>query len=95
MIFCGSLLRMRGPVTPQPVEDEAGNVLVWNGEVFGGVALPEGSNDTAVLLQLLHEGPRLLPHLLASVEGPFAFVYFHVFYFLPLSLEGRRKNLFR
>ena len=39
MSLFGSVLHLRGDgVTQQPVIDEAsGNVLAWNGEVFGGV----------------------------------------------------------
>ena len=24
-------------MTPQPLEDESGNTLLWNGEIFGGI----------------------------------------------------------
>ena len=36
-LFCGSVLHQRGNLTPQPLEDEGGNVLLWNGEIFGGI----------------------------------------------------------
>jgi hypothetical protein len=32
---------------------KSGNVLCWNGEVFGGLPVPDGTNDTAVLLASL------------------------------------------
>ncbi len=39
--FClslvGTVLHLRGSKTPQPLEDECGNVLLWNGEIFGGI----------------------------------------------------------
>jgi len=39
--FCltliGTVLHLRGSKTPQPLIDECGNVLLWNGEIFGGV----------------------------------------------------------
>ena len=33
----GTVLHLRGTKTPQPLEDECGNVLLWNGEIFGGI----------------------------------------------------------
>lgn len=36
--FFGSVLHMRGDkVTPQPLVSIAGDVLLWNGEIFDGV----------------------------------------------------------
>ena len=32
--FEGSVLHLRGPKTQQPLVDECGNVLLWNGEIF-------------------------------------------------------------
>lgn len=32
-----SILHLRGKFTPQPLKDKMGNVLIWNGEIFGGV----------------------------------------------------------
>jgi len=58
----GAVLHLRGGVTaggpvedatPQPVQDGDGNVLLWNGEVFHGLLVPSGSNDTAVVLAAL------------------------------------------
>lgn len=52
--FVGALLSLRGdrPVS-QPVKDSAGNVLVYNGEVFGGLGVQPGENDTVVLMAAL------------------------------------------
>lgn len=36
--LCAFVLHVRGEsVTKQPVEDSFGNVLSWNGEIFGGI----------------------------------------------------------
>ena len=39
--FClslvGTVLHLRGSKTPQPLEDGCGNILLWNGEIFGGI----------------------------------------------------------
>lgn len=32
-----TVLHLRGTNTSQPVEDESGNILLWNGEIFGGL----------------------------------------------------------
>ncbi len=75
----GTVLWQRGALpTTQPLEDAGGNVLLWNGEVFGGDALsvPSGASDTDALLAALAGCPSV-PALLARVQGPFAFVYFH------------------
>ena len=35
----GSVLSMRPPLTPQPLGNEKGDLLLWNGEVFGGLTV--------------------------------------------------------
>lgn len=67
LVLLTSVLHMRGPqLYPQPAHDEAGNVLLWNGEVFAGRLTedkePEaratanpglGESDTKAVLQAL------------------------------------------
>ncbi|PKU81136.1 asparagine synthetase domain-containing protein 1 [Dendrobium catenatum] len=52
--FIGAMLQLRGlsPV-PQPLEDASGNLLVYNGEIFGGIHVADGSNDLELLLHEL------------------------------------------
>ncbi|PIN16750.1 hypothetical protein CDL12_10595 [Handroanthus impetiginosus] len=52
--FIGATLQLRGvnPVV-QPLTDEFGNVLVYNGEIFGGIDFNSDSNDSEILLQSL------------------------------------------
>lgn len=52
--FFGAMLQFRGlsPVS-QPLEDAFGNLLVYNGEIFGGINVPNDSNDLEVLLHKL------------------------------------------
>ena len=33
----GSVLNMRPPLTPQPISNDKGDLLLWNGELFGGL----------------------------------------------------------
>lgn len=34
--FYGHVLHLRGDITSQPLIDFKGNILLWNGEIFGG-----------------------------------------------------------
>ena len=38
-LFIGCTLQFQGNCTSQPITDEEGNVLLWNGEIFGGVTV--------------------------------------------------------
>ncbi|XP_059655687.1 uncharacterized protein LOC132302766 isoform X2 [Cornus florida] len=52
--FIGATLQLRGisPIT-QPLADTHGNILVYNGEIFGGIHVSSDSNDTEILMQSL------------------------------------------
>lgn len=40
LLLVGSTLHIRGcSVTKQPLKDLAGNVLLWNGEIFSGISV--------------------------------------------------------
>lgn len=86
--LCGAVLSIQGySPTPQPVLDDSGNALLWNGEVFGPSDLsPEGDEcDTLLVARLLagavgdaldpEDGARRVAAALGRVEGPFAFVF--------------------
>ncbi|KAL0302316.1 UNVERIFIED_CONTAM: Asparagine synthetase domain-containing protein 1 [Sesamum angustifolium] len=61
--FVGATLQLRG-VTPvvQPLTDAFGNVLVYNGEIFGGINFSSDSNDTEVLMQSLGQCCSCISH---------------------------------
>lgn len=69
---------MRGLLTPQPVLDNAGNVLEWNGEIFGGLPVRPEENDTAVFSQRLSgcDSPSEILSVLSTIQGPWGFVYY-------------------
>ena len=71
-----AVLGLRGTApTPQPLRDEFGNILLWNGEIFGGEifdAITAGA-ATAPLLAAL--GTTSVPTVMASLVGPWAFAY--------------------
>ncbi|CAG11243.1 unnamed protein product, partial [Tetraodon nigroviridis] len=77
-LFSAHVLHMRGLLTPQPVQDAAGNVFQWNGEVFGGLPVMPEENDTRVFSQRLSScgGPAEILSVLATLRGPWAFVYY-------------------
>lgn len=77
-LFSGHVLHMRGLLTPQPLQDDDGNILLWNGEVFGGLPVGAEENDTEVVLQHLSlcENPSDLLSVLSQVKGPWSFIYY-------------------
>ncbi|KAM9954500.1 hypothetical protein ACTFIW_003099 [Dictyostelium discoideum] len=91
MELISSVLGLRGPLTIQPLTDENnGNTLLWNGELFGGYEIGIHDNDTCLLLHLLskingneneneeineNEIERELIEIMLKIKGPFAFLY--------------------
>jgi asparagine synthetase B (glutamine-hydrolysing) len=88
--FFASVLSLRGDenenenannvVVRQPLcSKRTGNMLLWNGEIFGGVALAPHESDTRALLDLLDGGSDdddSILQVLANVDGPHAFCYY-------------------
>ncbi|TDH07212.1 hypothetical protein EPR50_G00121220 [Perca flavescens] len=98
--FSAHVLHMRGILTPQPFQDNAGNVLVWNGEIFGGLPVMPEDNDTAVLSQRLSScnSPSEILSLLSAVRGPWGFVYYQKagdYLWFGRDFLGRRSLLWK
>ncbi|KOS16674.1 Asparagine synthetase domain-containing protein [Escovopsis weberi] len=79
--FTSSVLALRGDhVARQPLVDEQGSVLCWNGEAWRirGQDLVEGNDAEAVLALLAAAGGSRggVLDALRSVEGPFAFIFY-------------------
>ncbi|XP_077583670.1 asparagine synthetase domain-containing protein 1 [Stigmatopora nigra] len=76
--FSAHVLHMRGLLTPQPLQDHAGNLLLWNGEVFGGLEVPPTENDTSVVLRHLFNcsDQTDILSVLSAIRGPWGFVYY-------------------
>lgn len=82
----GSVLSMRGALTAQPITDQHGNCLIWNGELFGlrdeenGVDVSDPvMSDTQLVLDWLAvtcDADHVM-RVLARVEGPYALIYYH------------------
>lgn len=86
LTFTSTVLSLRGDhVTKQPFQDHhTGSVLCWNGEAWRiGGRLVRGNDGEAVFALLCNASPSetgsgdALLEALRSIEGPFAFVYFH------------------
>ncbi|KAK9788308.1 hypothetical protein WJX73_010668 [Symbiochloris irregularis] len=79
-LFAASLLQVRGaePISSSslPLADKAGSVLLFNGELFGGLNVAAGCNDGQALLhELCHSDDPA--HMLSRLLGPWALVYWH------------------
>lgn len=85
LTFTSSVLSLRGDsVTQQPlVDDSTGSMLCWNGEAWKIGGQHVGGNDGDAILRLLttasplRDSPDAILEALRSIEGPFAFVFFH------------------
>ncbi|XP_041720117.1 asparagine synthetase domain-containing protein 1 [Coregonus clupeaformis] len=99
-LFSAHVLHMRGCLAPQPAQDSNRNVLMWNGEVFGGLLLRPEENDTDVLSHHLSacNSPTEILSVLANVRGPWAFTYYqqagHYLWF-GRDFFGRRSLLWQ
>ncbi|XP_078460118.1 asparagine synthetase domain-containing protein 1 isoform X2 [Lampetra planeri] len=84
--FLARVLHLRGDSPePQPAVDARGNVLLWNGEVFGGLEVPPGESDTSVVLRALagdgddsggDGADSAILSTLSLVRGPWALLYY-------------------
>eukprot|EP01126_Amoeba_proteus_P061297 TRINITY_DN8212_c0_g1_i1.p1 TRINITY_DN8212_c0_g1~~TRINITY_DN8212_c0_g1_i1.p1 ORF type:complete len:249 (-),score=37.45 TRINITY_DN8212_c0_g1_i1:1250-1954(-) len=78
LILMGAILHLRGldPVL-QPTKDEQGNVLVFNGEIFGGLEVPLEDNDTETLLSSLSRcnSHSEIHQTMEKILGPWSFAY--------------------
>ncbi|KAK7368331.1 hypothetical protein VNO80_10356 [Phaseolus coccineus] len=89
--FFGAALQLRG-IKPliQPLVDTLGNILVYNGEIFGGFHLESDCNDTEFLMRTLGEccscascsaghcvecGKSSVVGVLSTIKGPWAIIY--------------------
>ncbi|XP_031268038.1 asparagine synthetase domain-containing protein 1 isoform X2 [Pistacia vera] len=56
LLFIGATLQLRGlnPIL-QPLQDSSKNILVYNGEIFGGIHVESDRNDAEVLMRTLEQ----------------------------------------
>eukprot|EP00004_Rigifila_ramosa_P016381 TRINITY_DN3886_c0_g1_i1.p1 TRINITY_DN3886_c0_g1~~TRINITY_DN3886_c0_g1_i1.p1 ORF type:complete len:677 (-),score=108.94 TRINITY_DN3886_c0_g1_i1:91-2121(-) len=87
--LCAATLFLRGDVpTPQPLQDAAGNVLLWNGEIYSSttVTVQPHESDTAALMRVLSAAvvgldgigaAKQVAQVLSGVHGEFAWAFWH------------------
>ncbi|XP_046387904.1 asparagine synthetase domain-containing protein 1 isoform X2 [Ischnura elegans] len=79
--FEGHVLWMQGcKVVAQPAADEFGNILLWNGDIFGGKykKASDDVGDTAALLRALAENtPAGICGTFSEVIGPWSVIYWN------------------
>ncbi|XP_034042760.1 asparagine synthetase domain-containing protein 1 isoform X1 [Thalassophryne amazonica] len=99
-VFSAHVLHMRGLLTPQPLRSTTGNILLWNGEVFGGLPVMPEENDSAVVFERLLSCKQPAENLsvLSSIRGPWAFVYYQQagdYLWFGRDFFGRRSLLWK
>ncbi|KAM6175143.1 asparagine synthetase domain-containing protein 1 [Erethizon dorsatum] len=99
-LFSGHVLHLRGVLTTQPVEDERGNVFLWNGEVFGGVKIETEENDTQIMFKYLssYNSEADILSLFSEVQGPWSFIYYQAsshYLWFGRDFFGRRSLLWQ
>jgi len=104
-----SVLHIQGAeVASQPARDSEGNLLLWNGEVFGGMEIRADASDTTCVMEKIAQvvaeqedqdvsgvGAALV-RVLSAIQGPFALIYFHTVsgtLFFARDAIGRRSLL--
>jgi asparagine synthetase B (glutamine-hydrolysing) len=84
--FIASVLHIQGDiVTQQPYVDDENNILLWNGEVFGGLNLSKHENDTVIVSNILKnslnheitERTNEIVNIMNRIQGPYSFIYYH------------------
>lgn len=75
--FHGSLLQLRGAApSTSPLRDAAGNVLLFNGQIFGGsLEVQPGASDAQLLLQALGQPGADVPAVLSGLRGPWVLAF--------------------
>ncbi|XP_045814485.1 asparagine synthetase domain-containing protein 1 isoform X1 [Trifolium pratense] len=91
LCFIGATLQLRGTLPlVQPLVDASRNILLYNGEIFGGLQLATDCNDAEFLMQTLGNccscgsfltgfcvkcGKGSVTDVLSTIKGPWAIVY--------------------
>ncbi|XP_027627369.1 asparagine synthetase domain-containing protein 1 [Tupaia chinensis] len=97
-LFSAHVLHLRGFLTAQPVEDERGNVFLWNGEVFNGIKVEAEENDTQIMFNYLSscKNESDVLSVFSEVQGPWSFIYYQAsshYLWFGRDFFGRRSLL--
>ena len=76
--FVGCVLWLRGqcPQSQPLINQQNGDLFLWNGDVFEGVDMDAKQCDTSVLGELLSDPNLNIPQFMSNIRGPFAFIYY-------------------
>ncbi|XP_071542024.1 asparagine synthetase domain-containing protein 1 isoform X1 [Panulirus ornatus] len=77
-VFEGCVLWLQGiEPTTQPVTDEYGNILLWNGDILAGFEIPENESDTKYISDnLATKGEAAILSFLGTIKGPWSLIYY-------------------
>ncbi|GCC32387.1 asparagine synthetase domain-containing protein 1 [Chiloscyllium punctatum] len=100
IFLSGHVLHMRGCLNPQPLQDTQGNLLLWNGEIFGGIEIGPEANDTLIILQHLSscKNEESILSVFSTIQGPWTFIYYQAFshcLWFGRDFFGRRSLLWQ
>lgn len=75
--ICCSVLHLRGKCVTalQPLENDQGDLLCWNGEVWNGLGIKFTDNDTIQLMSALSKPYTNVVDIVRAIEGPYAFIF--------------------
>jgi len=98
LTLVANTLHLRGPPTQQPFVDDDENVLLWNGEIYGGIQVGSDENDTAVLSRRLRscKDGHEIHGVLSVILGEWAIIYWQKHtrtLFFARDAIGRRSLL--
>ncbi|KAG4304448.1 hypothetical protein PORY_002158 [Pneumocystis oryctolagi] len=73
--MCCSVLNLRGnrDIVLQPIENDYGDVLFWNGEVWDGLEMAFFDNDTVQLMKALSSPFTNIFDVMSHIYGPYSF----------------------
>lgn len=76
--FFGYVLWTQGPYpTPQPLQDEEGNCLLWNGDIFNVNQNSNSICDAVRVFNMLKDESSNVVNVLSELCGPYAFVFWN------------------
>jgi asparagine synthetase B (glutamine-hydrolysing) len=87
-----NVLALRGPVTTQPIVI-SDNILSFNGEIYEGMLVAQGANDTQVLAEQLDacSSHDEVMECMSRIKGEWAFIYYQVY---PLLIKKSLNRLY-
>ncbi|XP_045610594.2 asparagine synthetase domain-containing protein 1 [Procambarus clarkii] len=77
-LFEGCVLWLQGhEPTPQPLVDQYGNILLWNGDIFAGFEIPGDLSDTKYISDYLAtKNEEEISSFLGTIKGPWSLIYY-------------------